>query len=146
MPREMPAGEISSTVTVMLLVTGVTIAAMGVKGFAWSHVWKSLGDLFQVTLILYLTLPLVAWVAMAGRGYLKAMVFALVMMGASNGVATTGLSPYFPWNMPVHVVGASWMPIPPAHLEPVSWAIAVAVFGLGIFLAMRQIDTADTTT
>ena len=44
------------------------IAAMGVKGFAWSHVFKSLGDLLQVTLLLYLTLPLVAWIAMAGRG------------------------------------------------------------------------------
>ena len=118
-------------------------AVFGVGGFAWKHLWAAFGDAFVVTLLLYLTLPLVAWIAMAGRGYLRAMLFAFAMMAVGNGLAVTDISPYYPWNMPIHVVGASWMPIPPSELNAGSWIVALAVFAVGMALAIRQIDVAD---
>lgn len=129
-----------------LALQSAGLAVLGIEGFAWKHVAVALLDSLEVTLLLYLTLPVVAWVAMVGHGYLRAMLFAFAMMMVSNGLATTDASRYFPWNMPIHVVGASWMPIPPSNLVATSWVIAIGVFAVGCGLAIRQIDTADTTT
>lgn len=118
---------------------------LGIDGFAWKHVATALVDALKVTFLIYLTLPLVAWIAMAGRGYLRAMIFAFAMMMVGNGLATTDASRYFPWNMPLFVVGASWMPIPPSNLVPASWVVAIGVFAAGVALATRQIDVADTS-
>lgn len=118
----------------------------GVEGFAWKHVATALLDSLEVTLLIYLTLPVVAWITLVGRGYLRAMLFAFAMTMVGNGLATTDISRYFPWNMPILLVGASWMPIPPSSLVAASWAIAVGVFVVGLTLAVRQIDSADTAT
>jgi hypothetical protein len=126
-----------------LALQSAGLVVFGVEGFTWGHLWAAFGDALIVTLLLYLTLPFVAWAAMAGRGYLRAMLFAFAMMAVGNGLAVTEVSRYFPWNMPIHVVGASWMPIPPSALDPVSWIVAFAAFAAGMALAIRRIDVAD---
>ena len=120
------------------------IALWGVEGFAWSTWRPPWPTSLEVTLLIYLTLPVVAWITLMGRGYLRAMLFAFAMTMVGSGLATTDVSRYFPWNMPIHLVGASWMPVPPSHLIPVSWVIAVGVFVVGMALTIGQIDTADT--
>jgi hypothetical protein len=71
------------------------------------------------------------------------MLAAIVFMGLGNSLATTDASPYYPWNMPLHAFGASWMPLPPSGLVVGSWVVAAAVFAAGTAGAMWQLDRAD---
>jgi ABC-2 type transport system permease protein len=130
----------------MLLSLGlhaIGLVIVGVPGFAWRHVWGALWDGITVTFAIYLTLPLVAWITMTGRGYLRGMLFALAAVMVGNGLAATSLSRYYPWNLPVHLVGASWMPIVSVHPVLGSWIVSACVFLAGLVLATRQTDAAD---
>ncbi len=130
------------TLIAALLTVG-SIALVGLDGFAWGHVLAALVDGLKASALLYLTLPFIAWLAVRGRGYLQPMLVsvALVMMG--NGLISTGLARWFPWDMPVLVAGASWMPIPPMSLVPGSWLVAIGVFAAGLVVLSLQIDLAD---
>lgn len=124
------------------------VAAVGIvhpAGFAWEHVWRTLGDGMLVSLLLYATLPVTALFALRGRGYLQPMVFTLAAMLIGNGLATTSVSRWFPWNMPIHLVGASWLPIAPSPLVAGSWVVAGAVFVAGVAALVWQVDHADNT-
>jgi ABC-type transport system involved in multi-copper enzyme maturation permease subunit len=114
------------------------LALLGVPGFAWSHVGAAVLDALEVTVLIYLTLPFVAWITMVGRGYLRPMLFTFAAQIVGSGLATTSVSRYYPWNMGVHLVGASWMPVVSSELVPGSWAIAVGLFIVGMFLSLRR--------
>jgi len=126
-----------------LTLNSLGLLLVGVPGFAWSHVWAAMWDALVVTFVIYLTLPAVAWITMIGRGYLRGMLFTLAAIMIGNGLAGTAASKYYPWNLPVHLAGASWLPLAPADLVPASWLIAIALFAVGLVLAMRHVDTTD---
>jgi ABC-type transport system involved in multi-copper enzyme maturation permease subunit len=126
-----------------LVLQSIGLAALSTPGFAWRHVWGALADSMAVTLLIFLTLPLVGWLSVIARGYLHGMLMAFAATLVGNGIATSKVSPYFPWNMPIHLVGASWMPVATVHLVPASWAIAAAVFAVGVLLVVRRVDLAD---
>jgi hypothetical protein len=111
--------------------------------FGWTPLFKTLGDTLLLTFMLYLTMPVFAWLAVWGRGYLRPMLAAIVIMGLGNSLVATDVSPYFPWNMPLHAFGASWMPIPPSGLVAGSWVVAGLVFLVGLAGTMWRIDRAD---
>jgi len=120
------------------------VALIGADGFAWAHVAKSLADTLTVALLVYLTMPLVAWFALLGRGYLPPMLFCVAMnMTGMALVQTSDLSSYFPWSMPVNFIGASWMPVPPSPLVAGSWAVAAVCFAAGLALVMWRADRVD---
>lgn len=126
-----------------LALQSIGLVLLGTPSFAWSHMWGALTDSLQVSLLLFMTLPFIAWLSVIARGYLHGMLAALAATLVGNGIATTKLSPYFPWNMPIHLVGASWMPIPTMHLTPGSWAVACAACAVGVALLMLRMDSAD---
>jgi hypothetical protein len=128
-----------------VLLTAGTTAALGVGGFTWNAVSVSIGETMAAIAPLYLTLPLVAWFAVRGKGYLQPMLYSLGVMMVGNALVRTPVSPYFPWNMPLHMVGASWYPIPPSPVTAGSWAVAVGVFAIGVAALIWQIDHADST-
>jgi ABC-2 type transport system permease protein len=127
-----------------ILVTMGTAIALGVPGFAWTHVLDSAIDTLGVVTLLYLTLPFVAWFALRGKGYLPPMLYSLAAMMVGNGLVGTPVSAYVPWNMPLHLVGASWYPVSPSGLTAGSWAIAVTVFAVGLAALMWRVDHADS--
>ncbi|HEY5506972.1 MAG TPA: ABC transporter permease [Coriobacteriia bacterium] len=127
-----------------VLLTSAATVALGVRGFAWAAVLTSLGQTTLAIVPLYLTLPLVAWFAVRGRGYLQPMLYSLGVMMVGNALVQTPASRYFPWNMPLHMVGASWYPIAPSPLVVGSWVVALCVFGVGVAALMWQIDHADS--
>lgn len=135
---------VSGLTLLSVLLNTVVVALLGASGFAWTHVLKSLTESLEVSALLYLTLPFVAWFAMLGKGYLRPILFSLAMMIFGNALVTTGASRWFPWNMPMHVVGASWYPIPPSNLLPASWVVAVAAFLLGLGVLIWRTDHADS--
>ena len=127
-----------------VLVTMGTATALGVGGFSWARVLKNVIDTLGVTTLLYLTLPFVAWFAMLGRGYLPPMLYSLAVMMVGNALVETPLSSWVPWNMPLHLVGASWYPVPPSALTAGSWAIAVIFFLAGLAALVWRVDHADS--
>jgi ABC-2 type transport system permease protein len=127
-----------------ILVTMGCAALLGAGGFAWTYVLDNAIDTLGVVTLLYLTLPFVAWFAMRGRGYLPPMLYSLAVMMVSNGLVDTPISAYVPWNMPLHLVGASWYPVSPSGLTAGSWVIAVAFFAAGLAALMWRTDHADS--
>jgi hypothetical protein len=128
----------------VLFTSGAT-AILGVSGFTWAAVLTSVDETTRAITPLYLTLPLVAWFAVRGKGYLQPMLYSLGVMMVGNALVQTSASRWFPWNMPLHLVGASWYPIPPSPLVAGSWAVAVGVFVIGVAALMWQIDHTDST-
>jgi ABC-type transport system involved in multi-copper enzyme maturation permease subunit len=128
----------------MLVAHIVDLLLLGApSGFEWSLVFGALGDSMLVTFMLYLVMPLFALLAMWGRGYLRPMLGAVVLMGMGNGLATTDISRYFPTNMPLHIYGTSWMPIAPAGLNAGSWTVLLGVFAAGLAGTIWYVDRAD---
>lgn len=125
------------------LLVGV-VAVLGAGGFTWSAVLESFADSVKVAALLFLTLPVVAWFAMLGRGYLPPMLFSLAMMMVGNGLVGTSLSRWFPWNLPVHLVGASYMPVPLGGVTLGPVMVSLAVFAAGVGALMWRIDHADS--
>lgn len=126
-----------------LLVHGAGLMLLGVPGFSWGIVGGAALDALAVTALLALTLPLVAWISMTGQGYLRPMLFALGAQLVGNAIVNTAASKYWPWNMPVHLIGASWMPVVSGGLPAASWLVAFGVCAAGLALAFRHVDTAD---
>jgi ABC-2 type transport system permease protein len=131
--------------TVFMLVSHVVdlVILGGAPGFAWSLIFKTLGDSMLVTFMLYLVMPLFGLLAMWGRGYLRPMLGAVVLMGMGNGLATTDISRYFPTNMPLHIYGTSWMPIAPVGLNAGSWIVLLGVFAAGFAGTIWYVNHAD---
>lgn len=130
-----------------LLSVGVHTAyagAMGLDGFAWNGVATSLADSLKVSLLIFLTLPIVALLAMAGRSYLQPMIFSAVMSAAGVSFTFVGWERWFPWSMPVAQVGIILGP--PIRLRPLvpgSWAVALATFAVGLAALLWYVDRAD---
>jgi ABC-2 type transport system permease protein len=122
-------------------------ALLGLDGFAWAGLAETLEQSLQVALMIYLTLPVVAWLSMIGRGYLTPMVFSALIASAGMVVAEVGWGRWFPWSMPIAVTGSVFMP-PTAGvpgLSPASWAIAAGVFALGLAATFAYVDRVDNT-
>jgi len=119
-------------------------ALLKLDGFSWSLVRTCLVDSLRVSSLLFLTLPIVGWLGMLGRGYLPPMLFSGLMQGATTALVVTKWAAWFPWSMPVLLVGASWFPVAnPQKLVASSWMVALGVFVGGIGLLFWQIDHAD---
>jgi ABC-2 type transport system permease protein len=138
------AGWVACMGVLTVLVSMGVAAALGADGFAWAHVRANLVDTLRAIAPLYLTLPLVALFAMRGKGYLQPMLYSLAVMFVSNGLVETSVSRWVPWNMPLHLVGASWYPVSPSPVVPSSWVVAVSVFVLGTAALMWRTDHSDS--
>src|SRR5574340_892940 len=96
----------------------------GATGFTWSLVGETLRDNLEVALLMYLTLPVTAFISMLGRGYVAPMLFATAAMAVSWSAGFLGWARWFPWAMPSTIGGGLGPPSQFAKgLVPASWAI-----------------------
>lgn len=115
----------------------VDLIYLGSEGFEFVFVWQAFVDTLHAMLPIYLTLPLIAWLSLTRKGYLRPMVFALVMYMLATSLIGLDAARYFPWSMPIVLVGVTWMPLR-GDLNMLSWIIALAVFAVGLFLVLRK--------
>lgn len=120
---------------------GVDLIYLGANGLRPSWVWQGFVDTLYAMLPLYLTLPIVAWLSLSRRGYLRPMLFALVMFMVSSSLIGLDAAAYFPWAMPIAAVGVTWAPVR-GELTLVSWLIALAVFAAGMVALLRRVNRA----
>lgn len=125
----------------VLAQVGVDLVHLGAEGLRFEYVWRAFLETLYVMLPLYLTLPVIGWLSLSRKGYLRPMLFALVMFMASTGLVGLDAAAYFPWSMPIAAVGVTWMPAREA-LTIVSWLIALAVFAVGMFAVLRRVNRA----
>jgi len=119
-------------------------AAQSAQGFTWAILCQNLSDSLLVALLIYLTLPSVACVSVAGRGYVAPMLYASGMMAIGWTFGFLGWAAWFPWSMPATVVGGMGPPgITEATLGPGSWAIIGGLFAAGVLAVFAYVNTAD---
>jgi hypothetical protein len=124
-------------------LTSVVALLLGATGFSWTVLARGAGETMLAIAPLYLVMPLVALFAVLGRGYLAPMLFSLGTVFFSNALVASPISPWIPWNMPLHMVGASWYPVPPVGLASTSWVAALLIFAAGVALLVLRLDRAD---
>lgn len=118
--------------------------ALGLKGFGWPAISAALGDGLAVSLLIFCTLPLIALLAVLGKGYLAPMVASAALASVGLALAEAGCAGWFPWSMPLAVTGIIFgPPLPVGHLAPQSWALAALLFFGGWLAVLVIVNTAD---
>ncbi|MDO9107503.1 MAG: ABC transporter permease, partial [Coriobacteriia bacterium] len=121
-----------------------SMGLVGLTGFAWAHLFVSLGQMLEAALILYLTMPLVAFVALLGKpGYLKPVLFAATLNMIGMGSVMDKSAHLIPWAMPILIGGASWQPITAATLTAASGMVCAAVFAVGMVAVIWKLGRAS---
>ncbi|MBN1192516.1 MAG: ABC transporter permease [Coriobacteriia bacterium] len=128
------AGLALLAVLVDVPVVGVYL---GFETFKWEYFMRGAAETLYASLFIYLTLPLIGWLSLIRKGYLRPMLFALAAFSVSMSLIGLEAAAYVPWSMPSVAVGVSWMPLR-GELTAMSWAIALAVFGLGLAALIRR--------
>ena len=119
-------------------------AVLGLRGFSWPDAVAALRESLGVGVLILGTLPFVALVAMVGRSYLEPMLFSAMSAMAGLGLAEAGWARWFPWSMPMAVVGFVWLPpFPIAKLVAGSWWLIAGVFAAGVAALVWYGDRAD---
>jgi len=86
--------------TAAIVAEGFVVGwALGLPGFSVSLAVGSLGHILLESLVIYLLVPIVAWVAVLGRGYLAPIGFAIFMLLLGNILGATGWGKWFPWSI-----------------------------------------------
>lgn len=135
------AWSIGLALLAVVAAVGVDLVHLGTEGLRFSYVWRGFVDTLHAMLPIYLTLPVIAWLSLSRKGYLRPMLFALVMFMFSSGLIGLDAAAYFPWSMPIAAVGVTWWPVR-GGLTIVSWLIALAVFATGMFGVLRRVNRA----
>lgn len=129
-----------------LVAQAVAATVLGLEGFAWVEVWPVVGDVLTVALLILLTQPVIALVAVASRGVFAPMLLSAAgfLVGMLGGIA--GWGDWLPWAMPT-AVGGTFLGLAVSsetQLTAGSWAIAWGVCAVGIAATLVWIDRADS--
>jgi ABC-2 type transport system permease protein len=132
-----------------VVAQGVWATALGHTGFAWSAVYSAFGDTFQVALLIFFTLPVVALVAVVSRSVFAPMIFSALgfSVGMIGGVA--GWGEWLPWAMPAAIGGTFLEPLGASGATSIgagSWAIAATLFVVGVAALLYWVNHADSTS
>ena len=151
-------GILANSATYTAMLSGITIlcftasyavalaigAGVSIPGWSSELARASIESLLLIALLLLLLMPLVAFFASAGRGYLPALGWALLTVILAQIVSVLGWGDWFPWAVPVL---ASGMVGPRAELLGLhSYLAALLVFVAGTaatFIWWRSADQAQ---
>jgi ABC-2 type transport system permease protein len=127
------AGWVAALAAVAVLTNAAVASTMAHDGFSCDVFAEVTGQTFQVAFMFYLTLPVIALVAMASRGYLAPMILAGGIMALNLACTFLDLAEWFPWAMPSTVAGGMGPPTSlVGELPLASWALLAAMFVLGL--------------
>jgi ABC-2 type transport system permease protein len=116
--------------------------ALSLPGFTTSLAIAAIGNSLVAAAISFLLVPLVAWVALLGRGYMPPLAFALLTLALGNVFGKTGWAEWFPWSIVPLLIGAVGKPV--ANLPAGSYVVAGCTFAAGVAAAIAQLRWADT--
>jgi ABC-type transport system involved in multi-copper enzyme maturation permease subunit len=116
-------------------------AALALPGFSATLAVGAVHDALLAAAIAYLLAPVVAWIAMLGRGYLPPLGFALAMLALGDVFSHTGWAAWFPWSIVPLYIGAIGQRV--TTLAPSSLVVVALMFLAGIAATIAQLRWAD---
>ena len=116
-------------------------AALGLPDFSATLAVTAVHDALLAAAIAYLLVPVVAWIAMLGRGYLPPLGFALAMLALGNVFSHTGWAAWFPWSIVPLFIGS--IGEPSTTIATSSLVVVALTFLAGIAATIAQLRWAD---
>jgi ABC-2 type transport system permease protein len=116
-------------------------AALGLPGFSATLAVSAVHDALLAAAVAYLLSPVVAWIAMVGRGYMPPLGFALAMLALGQVFSKTGWAIWFPWSIVPLFIGAVGQRV--TTLAPGSLVVVALTFLAGIAATIAQLRYAD---
>ena len=128
-------------VVAVLAESFALVAALGLPGFSTTLAVTAVHDALLAAAIAYLLVPVVAWIAMLGRGYLPPLGFALAILALGNVFSHTGWATWFPWSIVPLYIGAIGQPV--TTIASSSVAVLALTFLAGIAATIAQLRWSD---
>ncbi len=86
----------------LIFVVGLGVGtAVDIPGWSLALGWSSFWTVLLTTLLNFMLMPLVAWFASMGRGYLPPLGWTILAMVFANIFSVLGWGDWFPWAVPV---------------------------------------------
>jgi len=114
---------------------------LGLPDFSTALAARAVRDALIAGAVAYLLTPIVAWIALLGRGYMPPLGFALGMLVLGQLLSKTGWATWFPWSIVPLWIGALGQPV--TGLPPGSFAVLSFAFLAGVAAAVAQLRRAD---
>ena len=132
------------TLGVLVYLIGMGVgSAIGIPGGSFNLAWKTFLNVLVTLPLNIMLMPMVAFFASRGRGYLLPLAWTLLAMGLADLVSMLGWGDWFPWGVPVLVSG---MVKPNAdHLGLHSYLMVLLACGVGLALTFTWWRNADQT-
>ncbi|MFA5785635.1 MAG: ABC transporter permease [Actinomycetota bacterium] len=130
--------------TVWLIVEGFVVCLlMGLPGLSASLAVTSVADILLAALGAWLLVPVVAWVATVGRGYLAPLGFTIFMLVLGMVFGATGWGKWVPWSIVPLFAGVAG---PRVERLPIgSLMVLVLTFAAGVAVTAWQLRSGDNT-
>lgn len=129
---------------VLAFAEGLALAALlDLPGLSTALVAESAGRIALIAGASLALMPVVAWIAVAGRSYLPPFGFAILTVFLGTVMGATGWGKWFPWSIVPLYAGVAG---PPAeHLAAGSYAVLAATFAAGVAAVVLHVRLADNT-
>ncbi len=126
--------------TVSLIIGAAVVGG----GLSWAAAATTLGWAVTTVLLIYATLPILAWITMLARGYLPPIGFALVTtLAGFVFLYSDKYGDWFPWAVPTEYVLSAGLDRGVARPGTGSWAVMGTLFALGTLLCLLRICRAE---
>jgi ABC-2 type transport system permease protein len=116
---------------------------LALPGFTAALAWKAVEEAMLAAGIAFLLAPVVAWIALVGRGYMPPLGFALAMLALGQIFSKTGWAAWFPWSIVPMLIGSVGQPVP--ALAPGSLLVVLATSITGVTATIAQLRLADNS-
>jgi len=114
---------------------------LGLPDFSTALAARAVRDAMTAGAVAYLLTPIVAWIALLGRGYMPPLGFALGMLVLGQLLSKTGWAVWFPWSIVPLWIGALGQPV--TALPPGSFVVLSFAFLAGVAATAAQLRYAD---
>ncbi len=115
--------------------------ALHLPGLSGAVFARGFHDVLLAAYVSFLLVPVVAWIATLGRGYLLPLGFAMLMLLLGNVLGATGWGKWFPWSIVPLFAGVAG----PRTEVLSAWSVLVVALtcGVGVTLTVAQIRWRD---
>jgi ABC-2 type transport system permease protein len=128
--------------TVSLIAEGFVVCSMmALPGYSAGLALTSVGNILLAAFVAWLQVPVVAWVATLGRGYLAPLGFTIFMLVLGNAFGATGWGKWFPWSIVPLFAGVAGPRV--ETLAAGSLVVLALTFAAGAGAIMWQLRLAD---
>jgi ABC-2 type transport system permease protein len=118
-------------------------SALGLPGLSTRIAARGVRETLLAAGISFLLVPVTAWIATLGKGYLPPLGFAILTLVMGNILGATGWGKWFPWSIVPLFAGTAG---PRAEtLAPGSLIVVALTFIAGVAMTVAQLRWADNT-